>query len=97
MLEDGITVELDQKVADHLLAAGIDEEEFRGLVLRAVARTLYARNVLSLGLAADLAQVDRAAFMAEMAKAGAPVIDLRPGAVAAELDMLDTMLKRKQS
>ena len=96
MLEDGLLIEIGSKIADHLRAAGVEEAELRRIATWSVARWLYRRKVLSLGLSAELAGVERAEFTAGLARDGVPLLDLPEEEASRELDLVDVLLRRRR-
>ena len=95
MLEDGIHIEIPQKYVDHIQAAGLDEDDLLKLARAGLARILFRRNVLSIGLAAELAGEDRAEFVADLVSHNINVIDLPVDALEAELDYIDKLVARR--
>ena len=96
MLEDGLVIHVSPKLVTHLMAAGVEEAELRTVAAGALARSLYERKVLSLGLAAELADVERAELVADLADRGVPLINLPLDQAESELALVDTMLQRKR-
>lgn len=96
MLEDGLVIEIKSKFIDHLTVAGVGEDDLREIALRALARGMYRRKVLSLGLAAQLADQDRAEFVTDLAQHNVDIIDLLADDAERELTMVDSLLGRKK-
>ena len=97
MLEDGLVIELSRKLIEHLKAGGVAEEDLSLEAAAALARALYGRRILSLGLAAELADVPRDEFVADIARRGLPLIDLPAEEVERELEAVDALLSRKKA
>ena len=64
----------------------LSDREFAEEVRFLAAATLYELGRLSAGRAAQLADLDRLAFLARLASIGVPAMNLREEEVAAELD-----------
>ncbi|MDP6107567.1 MAG: UPF0175 family protein, partial [Candidatus Brocadiia bacterium] len=84
------------KLIEHLKAGGVAEEDLSQEAAAALARALYGRRILSLGLAAELANVPRDEFVADVARRGLPLIDLPAEEIERELEAVDALLRRKK-
>lgn len=96
--EHGLTLELDEKLRDQLRLSGIEVKELEGISRRALARELLQLGHLSLGLAAELAGVERGELARDLAEHNTPLVSLPQDEIERELKLVDTMMgKGKQS
>jgi len=92
MLEPEVLIELSERVLEQLQATGMDDADLRAAVRGALAREMLRAGRLSMGLAADVAGLDRAEFVASLTAHGVPAINLSDEDLAREFDLLDSML-----
>jgi len=95
MLSEQISVELGTRITEQLRSKGIEQRELDALARLALACEFYRRGYLSFGLAAELAGMERAELMAEMARQKAPVLVLPESELQREFDLLDSMMGKK--
>jgi len=95
MIEDEITLNLTDRVAEQLRAKGLDEEELAAHVRLGVAVELLRAGHVSVGLAAELAGMERAEFLAELGRRGVPLIALSDEETTLEFETIDAMLGGK--
>ena len=81
-----------EKLTRQVLVSGIDEWHLRGIARGALARELFRLHALSLGLAAELAGVDRAQFAAELDGHRIPLIDVDEEDMEREFKTVEAMM-----
>jgi predicted HTH domain antitoxin len=96
MLESDMTVQLDERMTEQLQAAGHEQRDLDPVAPLAVAVELYRRRWLSLGLAAELAEMERHEFVLELADRDVPVLNIADEQVREELDRMKSMVGSKE-
>jgi len=96
MFERQPCIEVNEKTIRQLLVSGLDEMEVRRMAQHALARELYRQRHITIGLAAELAGVQRAEFLAELAAYNIPVLDLPQAEVEREFTTVDAMMGNKE-
>lgn len=92
MIEPKITIELDERVVDQLQAEGLEQRELEPVFPLALAVEFYRRRWVSLGLAADLADLDRVEFVRELADREVPLVGLSDQDARSEISRMKSML-----
>jgi len=92
MIEPELTIVLSQKLAEQFQVQGL-EFELDGLARRALALECFRQGHLSMGLAAELAGLERAQFVAALAQRRIPAIDLPDEEFDRELSNVDAMMR----
>lgn len=84
------TVELKLEISESILnSLNQDQEAFSRLMRLYSALQLFEEHKLSLGKAAELADLSRSAFMKELSNHGIPVINHDPADLEHELESFD--------
>ena len=97
MLEPELVIELNEKVLEQLRAVGLEGDDVVRAARSALAREMLRGHHLSIGLAAELAQVERAEFVAQVRAHGMALIDLPDDEMEREFALVDSMLGKGQS
>ena len=92
MLEPKVVVELSEKIVEQLQASGLDDADVLRLARRALAFEVLRMRHVSIGLAAEIADLERAEFIAQLAAHKMPVINLSEDDLNGEFALLDSML-----
>lgn len=96
MLESQSSVDLDERVVEQLQSEGLEQREIDAAVPLSVALEFHRRRWISLGLAADLAGLERSEFMRELAERNMPAAGLSDEQVGRELALVESMTKRRE-
>jgi predicted HTH domain antitoxin len=97
MLEAQIVIPLPDTVREQLQFNKFQQEDIEADARLALARALYARGDLTVGLAAQLAGLERGAFMARLAESGDAIVCLPEEELKKEFDKIESMLGDKKT
>ena len=96
MLDVQLSFDLDERVVEQLQSEGLEQRELDAVVPLALALEFHHRGWISLGLAADLAGVERHEFLQELAERDMPVAGLSEEEVRQELTLVESLIRRKE-
>lgn len=96
MLESQLSVDLDERVIEQLQSEGLEQRELDDAVPLAVAIEFHGRRWISLGLAADLAGLERHEFMRELAARSLPAVALSEEEIDRELTLVESLMQPKE-
>ena len=91
MLESEMTVGLDDRMIAQLQSQGLEQRDIDPVLPLAFAIELYRRRWLSLGLAADLVDMEREKFVLELAERNVALLDMPEESLKKELNRVKSM------